>query len=108
MPVSGLHRQIAALRERFAVWPWGAGASGRQLQAGNAAGHSPGRSGREPDEDDPDPAGPQQRPGQDRDAEADRDDPQAEPKPHRPARLLTVNHHARINVLLPDGPAHRN
>ena len=42
-------------------------------------GHSPGRSGREPGEDDPDPAGPQQRPGQDRAAEADRDDPQAEP-----------------------------
>ena len=25
-----------------------------------------------------------------------------------PQRLLAVNHHARINVLLPDGPAHRN
>lgn len=55
--------------------------SHRPLQAGNAAGpqpgpgHSPGRSGREPGEDDPGPAGPQQRPGQDRAAEADRDDP---------------------------------
>ena len=76
---------VTALRERFAGWPRDAGASGRQLQAGNAAepqpgpGHSPSRSGREPGEDDPDPAGPQQRPGHDRDAEAGRADPEAEP-----------------------------
>ncbi len=82
----GLTRaDVTALRERFAGWPRDAGATGRQLQAGNAAKpqpgpvHSPGRSGREPGEDDPDPAGPQQRPGQDRAAEADRDDPEAEP-----------------------------
>jgi len=54
---------VTARRERFAGWPPDAGASGRPLQAGNAAepqpgpGHSPGRSGREPGEDDPDPAG---------------------------------------------------
>jgi len=82
----GLTRaDVTALRERFAGWPRDAGAIGRQLQAGNAAKpqpgpvHSPGRSGREPGEDDPDPAGPQQRPEQDRAAEADRDDPDAEP-----------------------------
>ncbi len=76
---------VTALRERFAGWPRDAGATGRQLQAGNAAepqpgpGHSPGRRGREPGEDDPGPAGPQQRPEQDGAAEADRDDPEAEP-----------------------------
>ena len=82
----GLTRaDVTALRERFAGWPRSAGATGRQLQAGNAAkpqpgpGRSPGRSGREPGEDDPDTAGPQHRPGQDRAAEADRDDPEAEP-----------------------------
>jgi hypothetical protein len=60
----GLTRaDVTALRERFAGWPRDAGATGRQLQAGNAAkpqpgpGHSLGRSGREPGEDDPDPAG---------------------------------------------------
>jgi hypothetical protein len=76
---------VTALRERFADGPRDAEATGRQLQTGNAAepqpgpGHSPGCSGHEPGEDDPDPAGPQQRPGQDHAAEADRGDPQAEP-----------------------------
>jgi len=76
---------VTALRERFAGWPRDAEATGRPLQAGNAAGpqpgpgHSPGRSAREPGEHDPGPAGPQQRPEQDRAAEANRDDPQAEP-----------------------------
>ena len=76
---------VTALQERFAGWPQDAEAIGRQLRAGKAAepqpgpGHSPGRSGREPGEDDPDPAGPQQRTEQDPAAEADRDDPPAEP-----------------------------
>ena len=53
---------------------------GRERRRATArARHSPGRSGREPGQDDPDPAGPQQRPEQDRAAEADRDDPEAEP-----------------------------
>jgi hypothetical protein len=76
---------ITALRERFTGWPRDVEAIDRYLQAQDAGEpqpgpeHSPGRDERERTEDAPDPSGPQQQPGQERAAEIDRDDPEAEP-----------------------------
>jgi Nucleotidyl transferase AbiEii toxin, Type IV TA system len=75
---------VGSLRERFAAWPRDAEAIDRHLQAYDAAEHRPGpgqspaRGGREPHQDDPALTGPWQ-PEQDSAAEADRDDPEAEP-----------------------------
>jgi hypothetical protein len=107
----GLSRADAtALRERFAGWPRDAEATDRQLPARNAARPQPGpgtaravagvsrvrmtltRPGHNsgPNRTAPlKPTGTTRRPSHDLTG---------------PQRLQAVNHHKRINVLLPDGP----
>jgi len=78
--------QVTALREQFAAWPRHARTASQEPQPGNPAQHTPGHeqpppAGKpEPGTDDPRPAGGRQHQrGQEHAAQAEWDDPEAEP-----------------------------